>query len=1176
MSKRVLAIVLAFALVFSSFTTAFADTTISQEAAAAAELGMLVGNGDGVTSDYLTTTPNRLQSAIMFLRLKGLEAEAKAYAGTDNFADAANYAWAEGKAIMGYLKANTELGWIGSEGNFKPGEQIDEQSYYKVMLEALGYKQTVGEVAGDFTWNTVIEFAKSKGLTPAGGTFNVDGIAKATIGALKAVGKDNNKLIDKLVEAGKIDADKAEALGLYVKEQRPAVEDKIAPKVSKVESTDSNQVEITFDRPIEKASAQNLSNYVIKKGTTLLAVKAAEVSGKKVVLTTEGMENNRTYTISIEGVKNASGVVMTSKYTKTFQGTIDNKAPELVNVENKNNIRLQVIFNEELDKESAETVANYTITGKTPLEVLSARLMKDADGDYTTVELITSAQKSGKYTLSVVNVADDSVSVNKITKADTDDFYGKTAETTAPKLDTTVKATSSTKVIVSYKDENRIDFASATDVGNYTFNNDLVVESAEMEDAEDLDCKTVILTTSTQEENKSYTLTIRNIADELGNTVDSKLGLKASIKGLSDDLTAPVVTGVKVKDADELSIFFNERLDKASAENVENYDFGTLGIEKLALESDRQTVKVTTAVEMDNVSYTVKVKGIKDINGNEMAANGADAEIINFVGFFDKDNLDKDAPEVEYVDVVSTTEVQIGFDEKVKVVGGHTAADLNPSAAGTGVTVVTLVELDQDGKETATTVDAKFVGGYYESGVGVGGYSENGTVLELKVAQNSLALDKIYKVKTVANIVDMAGNSFDASLLEDTDFEVSGSTAYSDRAEVVSIDQTRQDRIQVTFTKAVWVDAAKLATQNLGAFTVATKAGDAKIVTLTSKTNTVLPEQTYKFNFSEFLVDMQGIPAVDENDEWENYSISKDGVTEFETFIVDEDAPNVEDIITVNNRSIKVIFDENVMDTTGRYVLTWKDEDDKSFTATLAVDTFNSKDNVIFLVVPADKALKSEYDYTLEVSGVKDTGNNAMKTKQELGVAGVDNAAPAKFISGVQVINGTTVYVNVNEAYRALNNTDGIVIDKIVDTSVTPAKEYAVNIALGDDTLENGDFIFNVAGELANLPAFYAGGVFEFKSGATTLYTFTSNLDDNSIELENDEITFEAAEEGVVVNVYNAADNTVIETITLGENDAAAKITKTTELNAAENVIITIVKNGNVIAAKKVAVVVAE
>ncbi|MEF3306822.1 plastocyanin/azurin family copper-binding protein [Paenibacillus sp. GYB003] len=184
-----------------------AAAKVKTDAEVAAELGVLQGDGSGVTAGYLAKTTTRIQAAVLFLRLKGLEQTALAYKGADNFADA-GLVGDGNKAILSYLKANPALGWTGTgEGNFDPLSGVTDQQYYKVLLEALGYKQDA-----DFTYEDALAFAKSKGLSLVAqtGALRNGHIATATVEALKAKLKGGGKtLAESLVEAKAIPADKA-------------------------------------------------------------------------------------------------------------------------------------------------------------------------------------------------------------------------------------------------------------------------------------------------------------------------------------------------------------------------------------------------------------------------------------------------------------------------------------------------------------------------------------------------------------------------------------------------------------------------------------------------------------------------------------------------------------------------------------------------------------------------------------------------------------------------------------------------------------------------------------------------------------------------------------------------------------------------------------------------------
>ena len=144
MNKKILALLLAFAMMFSSITVAFADepATIGADAKALETMGVLQGDTGTVTPEYLVKETTRMQAAIMYLRLRGLEDEAKAFTGTDNFTDAGTKG--EGKAMMAYLKANPQLGWIGGDGgrfNPLPQSQLRNSTRLCLKLSATSRQQ---------------------------------------------------------------------------------------------------------------------------------------------------------------------------------------------------------------------------------------------------------------------------------------------------------------------------------------------------------------------------------------------------------------------------------------------------------------------------------------------------------------------------------------------------------------------------------------------------------------------------------------------------------------------------------------------------------------------------------------------------------------------------------------------------------------------------------------------------------------------------------------------------------------------------------------------------------------------------------------------------------------------------------------------------------------------------
>lgn len=177
----------------------------------AAELGILLGDGQGVTDAYLAKTTTRMQGAIIALRLLGKEKEALAYTGTDNFADAGS-AGSSLRPVLAYLKAHPELGWNGTGGGkFSPNAAITAQQVYKVMLESLAYR-----TGTDFAYADAIAFAASKGLSRAAAAapFTNRDLASALLETLQTMPQGGAKtLLDILVDGKVLAADKAGLLG---------------------------------------------------------------------------------------------------------------------------------------------------------------------------------------------------------------------------------------------------------------------------------------------------------------------------------------------------------------------------------------------------------------------------------------------------------------------------------------------------------------------------------------------------------------------------------------------------------------------------------------------------------------------------------------------------------------------------------------------------------------------------------------------------------------------------------------------------------------------------------------------------------------------------------------------------------------------------------------------------
>ncbi|MEY8746954.1 carboxylesterase/lipase family protein [Paenibacillus tundrae] len=154
---------------------------------------LIKGNGQGVSAAYLNKKATRIQAAVLYLRLTGLEKEALAYTGTDTYEDAAS----AGKflqPVVGYLKQHPYLGIADGANAFKPNATLTSEDYATLLLKALGY-----EAGTDYKQGEAVSFAASKGIKALqGGKSPLSNrqMAEATAQALQVQLKDGSGTLE--------------------------------------------------------------------------------------------------------------------------------------------------------------------------------------------------------------------------------------------------------------------------------------------------------------------------------------------------------------------------------------------------------------------------------------------------------------------------------------------------------------------------------------------------------------------------------------------------------------------------------------------------------------------------------------------------------------------------------------------------------------------------------------------------------------------------------------------------------------------------------------------------------------------------------------------------------------------------------------------------------------------
>lgn len=524
--KKLLAVIVTVCLIATFAVPAFAAEAKS-DADVCKDLGMVLGTGGGVTDDYLASLPTRYQGAILFLRLLGLEDEAKAFIPLDNFSDLDGVNETN-KAIIGFLKANPDLGFEGVGNNmFDPLSPMTAKQYYKVILVALGYEYGV-----DFTWANVFQFAAAKGIYKLvdNETFTIEDLCTATVEALKATVKGGtDTLLAKLVESGAIAADKAEATGFFT----------LVPKDLEVVSATADNfkvAKVVFNKELDKETVKK-ANFDI---SGIDDVKLLDDNKTVAVILTTGKvaKQNEKLDITIKDVKSADGVkIAETKKTIEF---IDTTIPSITGAVAKNAKTIIVSATEPIDANSGDL---YQLMDDIKIDDTAIIAKSSADAVKNTVTFILNATlDKGSHTISIGNLKDYAGYV-----AVTRSYNIDVAEDTAAPTIVSAKMNSNTEIEVTFDED-------LDENGSFEVNNNAVTIKEVKGAAVTLTLGTALDIGATVEIRVAY----KGQKDVMGNEVKEWTSFTFKV---ADDTAIPTVTA-KVESNNGVTLTFNKAMTK--------------------------------------------------------------------------------------------------------------------------------------------------------------------------------------------------------------------------------------------------------------------------------------------------------------------------------------------------------------------------------------------------------------------------------------------------------------------------------------------------------------------------------------------------------------------------------------------------------------------------------------
>ncbi|MCL4439238.1 MAG: Ig-like domain-containing protein [Firmicutes bacterium] len=375
--------------------------------------------------------------------------------------------------------------------------------------------------------------------------------------------------------------------------------DTTPPQVVSTTVVNDTTVNLLFNEQVDSTTAQTAASYTVSPA---LAVNGAvlQADGKTVQLTTAVQTWQTVYTVTVAGVKDTSGNVITGNNTASFTGT-DNTPPTVVSAAPVNDVTVDVMFSEKVDGSTAQILTNYVIS---PSLGVSGAVLQ-ADGK--TVRLTTAKQTyQTSYNVTVNGVRD--LAGNTLGGNNTAAFLG--ADTTPPAV---VSASDVNYNTVNVVFSEKVDTLTAQTTSNYSISPSLIVKSAVTQS----DGVTVKLSTSAQTGGTTYTLTVTGVKDLAGNTVGAANNTAAFIGTSPPVSAAPKVLSASAPDNSNKLRIFSATMDPITTQNAANYSIlPALGITGASLEGDGVTVKLTTATQTAGTAYTVTVSNVQDIYGN--------------------------------------------------------------------------------------------------------------------------------------------------------------------------------------------------------------------------------------------------------------------------------------------------------------------------------------------------------------------------------------------------------------------------------------------------------------------------------------------------------------------------------------------------------------------------------
>lgn len=1047
--KKILSVALSTAMAFSMFASvafgADAKLTPEQQFNALKDAGIVSGFPDGLS--HLEKTLTRAELAKIIVNSLSLEpVDATSY-------NDKNYAKHWGRT---YIEAATQAGILNGKDAakklFDPNGAVTVQELAKVLVTALKL-----EVPADAN-NTASAWAKGYVAAAVNAGYLADGInyqAQATrsqavvaayaiyeaaqvptVKSYKVVDSKNVEFTLSTDEVVKVTLEKAlEANKETEVTFKTAAGEEIkttvtwvvttATKVESVSASNLKQVVVKFDGEVDKATAEDASNYTLSNS---LKVESASLSEDltAVTLTLKGtkpsevLDNQKEYKLTFNNVKAGDKVISVTDYKFT---PLDNTLPTATAVQALGNKTVKLTFSEPIYTAKSSDI---TIDGK------SAVGYTEISGNVVIVKLYSTLENA-EHTISLKNIED----FNEFKSAPQELKFTVVEDKEAPTVASVEKATFET---VRIKFSEPVD--KATVLGSNVYWLQGSVKKYAGTNVVQISDDTYEFDFSANRIQYATALYFNGVKDYSGNTIaaDTKVEINPTV-----DQTRPEVVNAELKDDNKtFTIKFNKTLKNAGDQTnyiVRDADGKEVRKSKnVSLGTDLKTVTVELVQALDQgKSYTLEVAGLKDRTVLENAS-------LPYSKKFDV--ADKSKATVAVDRITSGNKLIVTYSKAVMLSGDGSAADLKHYYYTKASAPSTWIELP-DSTDVSVGADGKSV--------------------TLEFDADDLLVSNINSFR-VQLVKDTQGN-YISNLQQD--FGVGGTAFGTGTAPVLAaspaVKATATNKLEVAFDKdllAASVTASDFSVTagagvNLPIIDAVLKSDDSKVVVLTladnyklgadAKYSTVLP--TVAINANARTATAAGI-AIAANPTGQ---IAQDKIAA--SLLTDATSKPV----GYNGNQVVLTFDEPLKavaagDTTGILADIATDLQLQKTNGTAVPFTVNdvTGNKVTLTVSPAVADAVLQVKVRDEVRFLKDAGGNAVNKSDLVEfLANVDTVAPTLSSAA---IDSTKKIVTLTLSENVVNNTTDLTTLKAAIKLATNGTTFAA-LAAADTVAISGNTI---------------------------------------------------------------------------------------------------------------------